>query len=81
MTEAEGRLAVELSAGVTYGGKAYVASGLLYGKDVHGHRLWSMLLLDRNGNSTLQAPLSAVTVVRWNCPEELIEQRLKETKS
>ncbi len=77
ITKQEAELAVQCAAFCSHRDSVYVAHSLVYTKNPRGNPMWCIVLHDLRANSTVQAPLSDVTVVRWNLPAEMVERLLK----
>jgi hypothetical protein len=76
----EARLAVECAAICEWRGVVYRAHSLVYTKTPRGRTTWSIVLQDRNSNSVMQASLVEVKLLRWNLPDDIVENLLKNYK-
>lgn len=76
----EAKLAVECAAICEHRGVVYVAHSLIYTKTPRGKTMWSIVLQSKGANSVTHAALSEVKLLRWNLPDDLVEQILKKSR-
>ena len=77
MNKNEAILAVQMHAECEYEGSLYYAYSFEYVHPTRKPTTARMGLMDKRANSVIYVPLEQVRVVRWNAPDDFVQEHLK----